>query len=184
VGGCRRRQLAPVAAAAVALSVLLGVTAVAAGREPTPMFRSNPERTGFVATGAEPPLRLRWTFESRNGADAIEAFPGVDDGLSAATLHAGVVYVGGHDGWMYALDASTGAKRWEYRTGGRVNSTPAYHNGALYFGGMDNHYYALRAADGRLLWKVSSGRKRFRQSAYGGVRASPVVRDGVMYGGG
>lgn len=170
--------------AAVSLVFLVGGASGAAEGEVAPMFRGNPERTGYIAEGAEPPLTLRWKFQTRRGVDEIESFPAVDDGLSSATIHRGIVYVGGHDGWMYALDSATGTKRWEYQTGGRLNSAPALHDGALYFGGMDNYYYALRAADGSLLWKTESDKKFFRQIAYGGVRASPIVRDGVVYNGG
>jgi outer membrane protein assembly factor BamB len=156
----------------------------AAAADALPMFRLNPARTGYVPAGPEPPLALRWKFKSRRGVNEIESFPAVDDGFSSVSVVAGVVYVGGHDGWVYALDRSSGEKKWEFATRGRVNSTPTYHEGFLYVGSMDNFIYALRAEDGNLVWKFESGLKMFRHVSYGGVRASTVHREGVVYIGG
>jgi outer membrane protein assembly factor BamB len=183
---------AAVGALTLAAAVALAVAARAAAGSPAPpadgaaqpLFRANPARTGFVAEGPEPPLELRWKFKTREGATEIESFPAVDDGLSGATALGGVVYVGAHDGRVYALDARTGRVRWEFATRGHVNSTPTPADGLLFVGSMDKHVYALRLADGSLAWKFVTGEKTFRQMSYGGVRASPVVRDGTVYVGG
>lgn len=149
-----------------------------------PLYRANPARTGYVERGPEPPLSLRWKFKTRRGVDEIESFPAVDDGLSSASASKGVVYVGGHDGWVYALDAKTGRKRWDFATGGHVNSTPTPAGGLLFVGSMDKNVYALRLSDGKLAWKFLTGERTFRNISYGGVRSSPVIRDGAVYIGG
>lgn len=161
---------------------LAGLSGAAEGD--LPVFRQNLERTGRAASGPEPPLELRWKFKTRRGVMEIESFPSVDDGLSPASVHGGVVYVGGHDGFVYALRAATGEKLWEFQTQGRVNSTPTVEAGRVFVGSMDNHFYALRAEDGRLEWKFESGVKLFRQITYGGVRSSPAVREGTVFFGG
>ena len=46
----------------------------------------------------------------------------------------GVVYVGSDDGNVYALNASSGAKLWNYTTGGDVYSSPAVVGGVVYVG--------------------------------------------------
>lgn len=154
------------------------------GEADLPTFRQNLARTGHAGAGPEPPLELRWKFKTRRGAMEIESFPAVDDGLSAATVHKGVVYAGGHDGFIYALRAETGERLWEFRTGKKVNSTPAVHGGRVFVGSMDGFLYALRADDGALEWKFASGSKVFRQISYGGVRSSPAVWDGRVFFGG
>ena len=37
----------------------------------------------------------------------------------------GVVFVGSDDGNLYALDASTGARKWEFGAGYSIDSSPA-----------------------------------------------------------
>lgn len=65
---------------------------------------------------------------------------------------------------VYALDLTTGAKRWTYATGlpaqsgGRNNwiSAIAATSGVVYFDSVpDNSLYALKTSDGSLLWKAS-----------------------------
>lgn len=162
----------------------LGATAAAGDADDFPMFRGGRSRTGRTDGGPEPPLELLWKFKTRKGAAEIDSYPSVDDGLSPATVVGGVVYVGGYDGWAYALEAGTGRKIWEFRTGGRINSNPAWNDGLVIFGSMDGFVYALRADDGSLLWKHQTGSSTFRQIAYYGVRTSPVIDDdGVVYTG-
>jgi outer membrane protein assembly factor BamB len=127
---------------------------------------------------------LRWKFQTRSSARQIDAFPAVDDGLSSAVVVGGTVYAGAHDGYLYALDARTGEKRWEFATRGRVNSTPCYRDGILVFGSTDGFVYAVRAADGAAVWKYESGRRLFRGISYGGVRASPLDAEGKVFVGG
>ncbi len=162
----------------------LAVAAPTAGVADLPVFRQNQARTGHVTVGPQPPLELRWKFKTRRGVMEIESFPAVDDGLSAATVHGGMVYVGGHDGFVYALRAATGEKVWEFQTRGRVNSAPTYRDGRIFVGSMDNFVYALRAEDGALEWKYASGVKLFRQITYGGVRAAPALAGGLVLIGG
>jgi outer membrane protein assembly factor BamB len=56
----------------------------------------------------------------------------------------GVLYVGSHDGNIYALDASTGTELWSFTTGGFVNESPAISDGTVYVGSYDTHMYAFR----------------------------------------
>jgi outer membrane protein assembly factor BamB len=62
----------------------------------------------------------------------------------------GVVYIGSHDGNVYALDAASGNKIWNYPTSGMVLSSPAVANGVVYVGGGNVVYalgiYALNAS--------------------------------------
>jgi len=60
----------------------------------------------------------------------------------------GYVYVGSLDHKVYCLNAATGAKVWEYETGGDVASSPAVSGGYVYVGSYDNRVYCLNAADG------------------------------------
>ena len=63
------------------------------------------------------------------------------------TAVAGVVYVGSHDDWVYALDAATSELRWRYQTGDEIRSSPTVSDGIVYVGSRDGHVYALRASE-------------------------------------
>ncbi len=160
------------------------VGGIGASTDDFPLFRGNIHRTGYLAEGPQPPLEKLWTFATRHGRARIEAFPAVDDGLSSAVLAGGRVFVGGHDGYLYALDAASGEKLWEFETGGRVVSTPAVAGGRVFFGSADNYIYALDAADGTLIWKAESGVREFCRISYRGVRSSPVAVNGHLFIGG
>lgn len=65
-----------------------------------------------------------------------------------------------------------------------MNSTPTPSGGLLFVGSMDRHVYALRLTDGAVVWKFLSGTKTFKDISYGGVRSSPLIRNGVVFIGG
>ena len=85
----------------------------------------------------------------------------------------GVVYVGGTDGEVYALDAATGDERWRIRTLGAVYWSPAVADGVVYVGSASATLYALDAATGDERW-VLHWTQDPRVS-------SPAVVDDVVY---
>lgn len=91
--------------------------------------------------------------------------------LSPAVAN-GVVYVGSADDSLYALNASTGALLWKYRTNNYVVSSPTVANGVVYIESVDGNLYALNASTGELLWSDQIGNL---------VYSSPTVINGVLY---
>ncbi len=75
-------------------------------------------------------------------------------GSSPLAMH-GAVYFGSADGFVYALDAHTGAQRWQFQTGSDVLSSPILVNGAVYSGSRDKYLYALDANTGVAYWAGS-----------------------------
>jgi outer membrane protein assembly factor BamB len=102
--------------------------------------------------------------------------------LSSPVVANGIVYAGCGEGVFYALDAATGQKKWEFKTGDVIHSSPAYASKTVYFGSWDSYLYALNAEDGSLKWKFKSGIDTvyFNQV---GFQSSPVVYHGVVYSG-
>jgi eukaryotic-like serine/threonine-protein kinase len=80
--------------------------------------------------------------------------------------------VGSCDNKLYALNASTGTKKWSYTTGGEIQSSPAVVNGLVYVGSFDQKLYALNASNGTKKWSYTTG---------GLVASSPAVANGVVY---
>lgn len=81
---------------------------------------------------------------------------------SQALVHDGVIYVTGSYSRLYAIDAKTGDKKWEYDARlpegilpccDVVNRGPALYGDLVYFGTLDAQFVALNAKTGKLAWK-------------------------------
>ena len=77
--------------------------------------------------------------------------------------------------WVYALNASTGARIWQYGDGDHDTpySSPAVANGIVYFGSKEGILYALNAKTGALVWQYGPSALSF----------TPTVANGVVYAG-
>jgi len=120
---------------------------------------------GAVAALAAGTGRVRWI--SRVGAS--ETSP-----LLANRL----VYVGGWNGVVYALDARTGKHVWSFRTGGPVKGGIAANGTRVYAGSYDGHVYALGALTGRLIWSAASQPQLLGRGTF---YSTPAVAYGRVY---
>lgn len=67
----------------------------------------------------------------------------------------GTIYVGSTDGAVHALRGASGSKRWEFTTGGEVNSSAAIGaDGGVYISSNDGKLYALDGATGAKRWEA------------------------------
>ena len=114
-------------------------------------------------------LSLKWAL----------AFPSAVRARSQPALAGGAIFVGSHDGTVFALDRRSGCARWlfharaEVRTGVVVSPWKAGDHGArprVYFGDVIGNVYAVDARDGALVWTE-------RADAHPGVTltAAPVL---------
>ncbi len=70
-----------------------------------------------------------------------------------------LIYIGGFDGKVYAINAETGAKRWVYPREGNLHSIVGglvASQGRLYFGSAGGVVYALDAATGDWIWQFET----------------------------
>jgi outer membrane protein assembly factor BamB len=118
------------------------------------MFGHDPQHTGVAGESVEPPLKLLWKYN----ISAVGSSP---------VVSGGIVYIVTPDrdrdnDYLHALDAATGAERWEWECGPYSSllfdiSSPAVYNGTVYIahsckeGG--GYVYALDAATGVEKWK-------------------------------
>jgi len=95
---------------------------------------------------------------------------------SPAIAEDGTIYIGGEDGYLYAVTPSGGID-WSFETGGAIESSPAIGlDGTIYFGSDDGYFYAVNP-DGSEAWKQALGDPGWHL-----VRSSPVViEDGTAY---
>lgn len=90
----------------------------------------------------------------------------------------GITYIGDWNGVVWALDATTGATRWTFRTDGPVKSSAALADGTVYIGSYDGHVYALKARSGRLVWRSAA---QPRLGGLGHFYATPSVAYDRVY---
>jgi len=171
----------------VALWTFLGFLSlsVAGSSNGQSMFRGDPAHSGVYAGSALRQFhQLKWKFPT---GDRIVSSPVYQDG---------VIFFGGDDGNIYAVDAKTGQQIWKRTTGGPVPSTPAVMNGTLYINSYDGKFYALNAQTGVLKWNFKTeGERRFEAKGLHGLQpknqtiadpfdvflSSPVVAQGAVY---
>jgi len=128
-----------------------------------PMFRHDPIHTGYSTSTAPNTNDTIWMYPTGNVMVWWwKGSPVVADGK---------VFTGGGS-WVYALNASTGAKLWHYVTGWCVESTPAVSDGKVYVGSMDSKVYALDATTGAQIWSYTTGYR---------IHSSPTVAYGKVY---
>lgn len=85
------------------------------------------------------------------------------------------VYFGSWDGHVYAVGFSgyrDQVEAWTFKTGGKVESSPAVADGVVYVGSADQHVYALDSMSGDRLWDFRTG---------GAVYSSPAVVNGTVF---
>ena len=75
---------------------------------------------------------------------------------STPTAANGVVYVDSTEGYLYALNSSSGAKLWSYKTG-IVDSAPIVADGKAYFSAYYKVIYSLNSTDGSIEWNYTCG---------------------------
>lgn len=100
--------------------------------------------------------------------------------LSSPVVSAGTVYFGSGDNHVYAVDASTGALKWKFKTGDVVHASPAVSDGVVYVGGFDAGFYALDGTTGALLWKFQTERTDTRYLMTG-IPGSAAIAKGIVY---
>lgn len=111
---------------------------------------------------------IRWRFpQDQPLPTRINTSPAVGEGM---------VYFGGGDGVLYALNASNGRLTWKFDTRSSIGSSPALVEGVLYFGSSDGRVWALDAKTGS---EVTTWKGGYRASDE--ISGAPAVSNGVVY---
>lgn len=93
------------------------------GSESWPMYRSNPQRTGYSSFAAPDTSELKWFYNT-----TVEVY-------SSPVVANGRVVMGICDGTVLTLNSTTGEKLWSYDTGVGSYSiwgSPAIDSGKVY----------------------------------------------------
>ncbi len=139
-----------------------------------PTYRHDAARSGFSDQPLAADLGKAW--------DADLGGP-----LSAPVIAGGLAYVAQVDAHtLHALDAATGARRWHFTAGARIDSPPTVWKGRVLFGGKDGWVYCLRAVDGAMIWRFRAAPGPQRHTAWEQIESvwpvhgSVLVEDGVV----
>ena len=100
-----------------------------------------------------------YVVKSDAGSDLLLALEAVLQGQRPAVMD-GYLFVGStaNNNGLYAVNANTGAKLWDFTSGDSVFSSPAIAGGIVYFGSSNNSkVYALDAKTGTPVWTFSAG---------------------------
>ena len=110
--------------------------------------RFQPAAMAGLTPGQVSRLRLKWAF----------GFADTSNANAQPTVVGGLLFVGGGDRKVHALDAKSGCTRWVFPTEAPVRtaiSVAPLDNGrsAIFFGDVRANVYAVNAATGALIWK-------------------------------
>lgn len=111
-----------------------------------PTFRGNQCRSGYYADPVGVP----------SGAPAWKIALKCEI-ISSPVVKDGVLYLGGRDSCVYAIDCATGAVRWKMNTNGWVDATPLIDGNRCIVGSRDSTIYALDKATGNILGRMRAG---------------------------
>ncbi len=146
-----------------------------------PTFRADnacsASTSGRVAARPEP----LWGFDL-----GISTVPGLPR-ITAPVAAGGLVFVGGADGVVRAINASSGTLAWKGYTGGAIRMPPTIWEDRAYVGSGDGWVYCFEAESGRLLWRFRAAPAERILPVYGTlmstwpVAAGVLVEDGTAY---
>ena len=135
---------------------------------PWPTYRHDAARSGHTKTSV--PADLKQVWQAKLGGK-----------LTSPVIADGTVFVASVDAHtVYAIDSTSGAKRWSYITGGRVDSPPTIYRGLVLFGSADGWVYCLRASDGKLAWRFRAAPEERWIAAFGQVESAWPVHGSVL----
>jgi eukaryotic-like serine/threonine-protein kinase len=107
---------------------------------------------------------------------------------AGATVADGVVFAGGEDGRLHAIDAATGKERWSFRTGGPIRTRATVTGGEAFVAADDGFLYKVKAASGDERWRVKVALKPIERlpfdnpkSRYDRFGSDVTVVGGVLY---
>ncbi|MES2124586.1 MAG: PQQ-binding-like beta-propeller repeat protein [Gemmatimonadota bacterium] len=135
------------------------------------------QRWAFATKGEQ-----RFTAPGIHGAiPKTERMPDpFDVFLSSPAVVGNTVYIGSGDHNVYALDAATGALKWQFKTGDVVHASPAVANGLVYIGSWDRNLYALDTATGKERWRYTTGNDTTIYNQIG-MPSSAAIAGGLLF---
>jgi polyvinyl alcohol dehydrogenase (cytochrome) len=134
--------------------------------------RFQPTAMAGLTRDQMPLLRLKWAF----------GFLGRPAAVAQPTIVGGLIFVGGGDREVYALDAKSGCTRWTFKTEAVVRTAisfapiPGIKQFAVFFGDLRANAYAVNAITGALVWKT-----KVEDHPAAVITGAPTLYSGILY---
>jgi polyvinyl alcohol dehydrogenase (cytochrome) len=134
--------------------------------------RFQPAAMAGLTQDQVPLLQLKWAF----------GFPGRSAAVAQPTIVGGLVFVGGGDREVYALDAKSGCTRWAFKTEAVVRTAISFApisgtgQSAVFFGDVRANAYAVNATTGALIWKT-----KVEDHPAARITGAPTLYSGILY---
>ena len=168
------------------------------------MLGANPERTSWVPEEVPGKLKPLWykQFEAyippkvqiitaystlyistASGLYALDAETGVEKWVyptelplgHSPTVYKGVVYVGGFDKMLHAINAFTGQRLWTFTAGAGFDTNPLVVDELAMLGNRDGYFYAIH------IQGPETGQLAWRYQTEGSIDYSAAYNGGVVY---
>lgn len=156
---------------------LTNVSALPQSSDDWPTFRADNACSASTSVTLPESANLLWQYEPK----AMKVRP------TAPVTVGNLVFTGGAEGIVRAVDAINGNLRWKAYTGGGVRIAPTIWNGRCYVGSDDGWIYAFEAQTGRLLWRFRAAPIERKIPVYGKLLSTwpaasgVLVEDGIAY---
>lgn len=134
--------------------------------------RFQPSDMAGLTAEQVPRLRLKWAY----------AFPGASVSFAPPTIVGGLLFIGGTDRKVHALDARSGCTLWTLAIDAPVRAAisfaplPGSDQFAIFFGDLRANAYAVNALTGALIWKT-----KVEEHAAARITGAPTLHSGVLY---
>ncbi|WP_245315315.1 PQQ-binding-like beta-propeller repeat protein, partial [Bradyrhizobium neotropicale] len=134
--------------------------------------RFQPTEMAGLSAEQVPRMRLKWAY----------AFPGASLSFAAPTVVGGLLFIGGTDRKVRALDAKSGCTVWTFATDAAVRAAISFaplagsDQFAIFFGDLKANAYAVNALTGALIWKV-----KVEEHPAARITGAPTLHSGVLY---
>ena len=134
--------------------------------------RFQPAAMAGLTQDQVPLLQLKWAF----------GFFGRSSAVAQPTVVGGLVFVGGGDREIYALDAKSGCTRWAFKTEAVVRTAISFaplsgtDQFAVFFGDLRANAYAVNAITGALVWKT-----KVEDHPAALITGAPTLYSGILY---
>lgn len=129
---------------------------------------------------------LNWKHALTDGAWVDGKFYKVwlSGGPPSPTVADGILYCGGIDHFVHALDSETGEEIWRYETGGNFGAAVTVAENMVFFGNISGNgiFYALNKNTGELIWKSEEYGYVWVGAQYNEGKLFFGNKQGMMYG--